>query len=116
MADSEPDSELEALLYAVQAFRGLDPEIQAQTVATFLFIAMKNRPVLMQELTDAIDVSQASISRNVAVLSEVHRKGKAGHKLIEAWENPDNRRQKFVQLTQRGHMFVKTLRRALGSR
>jgi DNA-binding MarR family transcriptional regulator len=113
MAHDESDFDLAALLEAVQVFRSLDPEIQAQAVAVLLFVAMKNRPVLMGEIGEALNISQSSVSRNVAVLGELHWRGRQGLRMLDAWENPDNRRQKFVALTLRGKTFVKTVQRAL---
>lgn len=113
MTDEALDPDLEAILHTVQVFRLLDPEMQAQTIAIVLFVACRGRPVLMQELVEAVGLSQSSISRNVASMAERHRNGRDGHRLLESWENPDNRRQKFVALTDRGRAFVKALRRAI---
>jgi DNA-binding MarR family transcriptional regulator len=113
MAHDKNDSDLAAMLEAVQVFRSIDPEIQAQAVAILLYVAMKDRPVLMQDIGEALNISQSSVSRNVAVLGKIHWRGRRGLGLLDAWENPDNRRQKFVALALRGETFVKTVQRAL---
>jgi DNA-binding MarR family transcriptional regulator len=113
MAHDEDDSDLEALLEAIQVFRGLEPEIQAQAVALLLYVAVKADPVLMQDISDALQMSQSSVSRNVAVLGELHWRGRTGLGLVDAWENPENRRQKFVALTLKGKTFVRTIKRAM---
>lgn len=113
MVEDESNADMAAMLDAIQVFRQVDSEIQAQTVAILLYIAVKRKPVLMQELSDALGISQASVSRNVAVWSNLHWKQKPGHNLVESWENPENRRQKFVDLTQKGRLFIKMVERAL---
>jgi DNA-binding MarR family transcriptional regulator len=75
----------------LEEFRKLDPEMQAQTVLTFLYV-MDTPGISMTELSERVGYSQASTSRNVAALSEHQRLGKAGAGLLDAREDPANRR------------------------
>ena len=64
-------------------FRKLDNEIQAQTVQTFLAIAMnKKDKVPMADLSEILGVSQASCSRNVAFFTDWTRKKSKRSKLV----------------------------------
>ena len=83
--------------------------MQAQTILTFLY-AMDTPGIAMSELANRIRYSQASTSRNVAALSVHHRLGKDGAGLLDAREDPANRRQKLVWLTRKGQVFARQLR------
>lgn len=90
-------------------FRKLDNEIQAQTVQTFLAIAMdKRKNVPMQDLAAIIGISQASASRNVSFFSNKHKKHK-GINLLSSSEDPEERRRKLVTLTNKGKAFYTNL-------
>ena len=58
--------------------------------------------------------SRPSASRNIAALSKWHSFGKAGHDLVEAHEDPRERRRKLVQLTPKGQRLVKILEAIMG--
>jgi DNA-binding MarR family transcriptional regulator len=47
-------------------------------------------------------VSQASVSRAIAALGELHRLGKPGYNLVETHEDPEERRRKIVFLSKKG--------------
>jgi DNA-binding MarR family transcriptional regulator len=61
-------------------------------------------------------IAQSSASRNIAALSRWHSFGKDGHNLVEAREDPRERRRKIVSLTPRGHHLVATLRALVAGR
>lgn len=50
----------------------------------------------------SLGISKSSVSRNVAALSQLHRLGRPGHNLVEAYEDPEDRRNKRVRLTSKG--------------
>ena len=90
-----------ALIRVTDEFRKLDAEMPMQTAAVFLHV-MFTPGVTMKDLADRCGISQASTSRNIAALSKWHRLGKAGHDLVEAVEDPAERRRKIVNLTPKG--------------
>nr|WP_245986670.1 hypothetical protein [Azospirillum thermophilum] len=55
-------------------------------------------------------MAQSSASRNVAALSRWHSFGKAGLDLVQAQEDPRERRRKIVTLTEKGRAFLDQLR------
>lgn len=81
--------------------KDIDPEMPIQMVVVFLRLALKGE-ASMQDLMDAAGISQASISRNVSALSKTHRRGKPGHNLVIAFEDPMERRRKLVRLSTKG--------------
>lgn len=98
-------TQLNTLLKALSAVREIDEVIPIQTVQVLLSIAL--RPGLtMQELGDMTGLSQSSCSRNVAALGEWHRFGKEGYNLVEAVEDPRERRRKIMYLTHKGRQRV----------
>lgn len=93
---------------AIQRLRAIDPEMPMQTALLFLLVAQ--RPGLtMKEIEEVMLVSQASVSRNVAALSQWSRHDKPGHGLVLAREDPLERRRKIVFLTQRGELLAREL-------
>ena len=91
------------ILKVIDAFRHFYPELQAQTMCVFLHIAKEHPERLpMAELAGLVGISQASCSRNVALLSSWTRYRTKGPGLIDAKEDPMERRSKLVSLTSRG--------------
>lgn len=72
-------------------------------------------PASIKEVGEYLGVTSASASRNIASLSKWSRHGKAGHDLIEAYENPMYRSQKLIRLTAKGKRVIKTLEENYGS-
>jgi len=94
---------------AVEEFRKIDPEIQAQTILTFVLTMQSSGKLTVKDIATKLGIAQSSASRNVAALSKIHRKGRPGHDLIRAMENPMDRREKFVELTPKGIRVAATI-------
>lgn len=89
----------------LQELRSIDPFIPSQTVECLLVVAA--RPgITMGDLSEATGLAQSSCSRNIAALSKWHRLGKEGYDLVEAVDDPRERRRKIIYLTQKGHKVV----------
>ena len=98
-----------SLLKVIERFREIDGEMQAQAIAVLLKVAKNPLPLKMAEIAEELGLSQSTISRNVAYLGDWNRRKEAGHKLLEAFEDPAERRRKLVRLTAKGKRFVKSL-------
>ncbi|HYC03390.1 MAG TPA: winged helix DNA-binding protein [Azospirillaceae bacterium] len=107
----EPHSrhdELNPLVRVLEEFRTLDPDLPIQYALSFLTIA-QNEGMSIRDLSERLGIAQSSASRNVAALSKWHSFGKAGHDLVEAVEDPRERRRKIVTLTPRGRDLAERL-------
>jgi len=96
----------------IEEFRKLDTEIQAQAMMALCVIARgdeANSPVTVKEIGEKLGLTSASASRNVAILSKWNRHQVKGHDLVEAYENPARRVEKFVRLTPKGKRVIKSL-------
>ena len=106
---TEKQEALSQILKVIERFREIDTEIQTQTVAVFLTVAKHPVPIKMQEIADELGLAQSSVSRNVAWLGSWSRHHKKGQELVEAYEDPMERRRKLVRLTEKGTRFAKSL-------
>jgi len=108
LAVSEPIRELDTVIRLFEAFRALDPDMPIQYALSFLTLA-RNEGLSMGEMAQRLGIAQSSASRNVAALSKWHSFGKAGHDLVEAREDPRERRRKLIRLTPAGRQLVDRL-------
>lgn len=103
-----PD-EVTTVVHVLEAFRKLDPDLPIQYALSFMTIA-QSEGISIGELADRLGIAQSSASRNVAALSKWHSFGKAGLDLVQAQEDPRERRRKIVTLTDQGRAFLEELR------
>jgi DNA-binding MarR family transcriptional regulator len=89
----------------LKALREIDSYIPTQTAECLLVVAA-HPGITMQKLSEETGLAQSSCSRNVAMLSKYHRLGKAGYDLVEAVDDPNERRRKIVFLTKNGQKAV----------
>lgn len=98
----------------IEEFRKHDADIQSQTIATFMYVAINEgkNGVLMTSISDALKMKQSSVSRNVSLLSKwswrIDKDKKSrmpGLDFVEAFEDPIERRRKLVKLTTKGKNF-----------
>lgn len=103
-----PD-EVTIVVHVLEAFRTLDPDLPIQYALSFMTIA-QSEGISIGELAERLGIAQSSASRNVAALSKWHSFGKAGLDLVQAQEDPRERRRKIVTLTDKGRAFLEDLR------
>ena len=109
MAAPRHEDEIATVVLVLEEFRRFDPDMPIQYALSFLTIA-QNEGLSMGDLAQRLGIAQSSASRNIAALSRWHSFGKAGHDLVEALEDPRERRRKIVSLTAKGHRLVAGLR------
>lgn len=96
-------------LYAcIEEMRKIDPEMQAHTINIFVMVCM-NPGITMKDLGNRLGISQATMSRNIAALGKVHRLNRPGYDLLQAEEDPVERRRKVVNLTAKGKRVKESL-------
>lgn len=97
------------LVTALQEVREkLDADMPVQQLLTLL-IAARTPGITMKDAMTELNISSASISRNVSALSPMNRFQKPGYGLIVAREDPLERRRKLMELTPAGSQFAKHL-------
>jgi len=99
-----PDA-LDPLVRVLEALRLLDPDLPIQYALSFLTIA-QNEGLSIRDLSERLGIAQSSASRNVAALSKWHSFGKEGHDLVQAEEDPRERRRKIITLTDKGRTLA----------
>jgi DNA-binding MarR family transcriptional regulator len=109
MTEPRHEDEIATVIRVLEEFRRFDPDMPIQYALSFLTIA-QNEGLSMGDLAQRLGIAQSSASRNIAALSRWHSFGKDGHDLVEALEDPRERRRKIVSLTSRGHSLVAGLR------
>lgn len=97
----------------VEEFRKMDPEMQMQTAAVFLTVVIEPG-ITMRRMGDKLGLSQASCSRNVTSLSKWRKENIPGHDLVEAVEDPSERRRKIVHLTPKGKRVAESISTIIG--
>ena len=65
--------------------------------------------ISMQDISEKLDLAQSTVSRNVFKLSFTNRHRERGIDLLEAFEDPMERRRKLVKLTAKGKRVYETL-------
>ena len=93
-----------ALSSGVELFAELDPHMQLTTMLTFLFIAQRSE-VSQKTIETHLGFSNAAASRNVSYWSDLKKYGVPGQGFVERFENPTDRREKLIRLTDRGQAF-----------
>jgi DNA-binding MarR family transcriptional regulator len=92
-------------LQLIETFRELHPEMPMQLASVFLIIAM--RPGISQrDLLGLMDISQASISRNVIALTSRNRRGQPGLGLVVQRRDPYDSRLTTIDLTSAGQQLI----------
>ena len=98
------------LINVIEKFRIIDAGMHAQAMVIFLYVAQRSpNPIPMSEIAEHVGVTQASVSRNVALLSSWTRYKTKGPNLVEAYEDANERRRKLVKLTHKGLKFYNDL-------
>lgn len=106
--DALRPEDLDPIVRVLGAFRVLDPDLPIQYALSFLTIA-QNEGMSIRDLSERLGIAQSSASRNVAALSKWHSFGKAGHDLVQAEEDPRERRRKIITLTDKGRTLARDL-------
>jgi DNA-binding MarR family transcriptional regulator len=75
----------------------------------FVIAPYGSRPVPQATVRDMTGLSEAAVSRNLAILGPGHTLRVKGPGLVETYEDPEYRRRKLVKLTARGRSFVESL-------
>ena len=102
---------MKQLFRAMSLLKEQDDRFPINAVLTLLYIAEHN-PCLKQDMENALGFNSASGSRNTDYLSTINRLRKPGLGFITKEDNPYDRRQTTLALTERGEEFIHQLSEA----
>ena len=101
---------LQRLLLSLDEFRKLHDQIAASAVVYFL--AAAQRPgITSRELGNLLGMPKASASRNYAILAD---NVTGGLGLLTTHPNPEDRRERNIEVTSRGRRVVASIVSYLG--
>lgn len=102
---------LEESLRFLAEIRKLDSEMPLQQLHCLLILGKEEEGISLTQLASKAEINLATASRYIAALGKLNRHREEGLKLVEAFEDPMERRKKIIRLTGLGKAFI---RRALG--
>lgn len=88
----------------IEAFAKVNPEVNANMILIFLFIAQRGI-CTQKDLEVHLGLTNATASRGVSWWTGTKRYGMDGIGYIERMEDPRDRRYKLLQLTPEGKKF-----------
>lgn len=104
----EQRSYIAAQLKVLKELRTIDPEMGIQTYMVLLQVALEEGIGVM-EIANRLNLSGASASRNVMLLSKRRTASRAGYDLLTQEYDPHERRRKMVSLTAKGRKLLAKL-------
>jgi DNA-binding MarR family transcriptional regulator len=102
--------DLDQLSAALAAFSVLEPTaLPLHHVQVFLMVAQMES-CLYEDIEKNLGLSNASVSRTVNALSDVHRTGREGLRLLRVARDPDEGRRYRVSLSSRGRALLRQIK------
>lgn len=83
-----------------------------RTIEAFLHVAY-HEEIYQSDLTELLDIHQASVSRHVALLSGWNRHREEGLGLIDYRQDPSDRRKQIIFLTDKGKRLKRRIEELL---
>lgn len=102
-------ADINSLRKEVEAFAGVNPEVNATMILVFLFIAQRGI-CTQKDVEISLGLTNATASRIVSWWCDVKRFGKEGAGFIERMEDPRDRRYKLLKMTPEGEKFYQRLK------
>lgn len=85
----------------IELLREQDERMPPLAALCFLYVAL-HEELYQTDLANLLGVTEASISRNLSLLSDAARSKQSGLGLVELFGNPIEEKQKAVRLTEKG--------------
>jgi len=100
---------LREYLKFVNAVAQIEAEMPLQQLHCLLLIAQAEEGTSLTDLASKAGIGLATASRYVAALGKQNRHREEGLLLVEAFEDPMERRKKIIRLTPKGRAAVNKL-------
>jgi len=102
--------DLDRLASALAAFSVLEPTALPLHHAQVFLVVAQNEPILYDDIERILGLSNASVSRTVNALSDIHRTGREGLRLLTVEKDPQERRRYLVSLSARGRALLRQIK------
>jgi DNA-binding MarR family transcriptional regulator len=103
--------DLASLALALGTFATQDPtRFPLHHARLFLEVAL-NEPATFEHLEQALNLTNSSVSRSVAALSDRNRHGDRGYRLLTVERDPEEGRRFLVRLSPKGRLLLQQLQR-----
>lgn len=100
---------LQDYLKFIQGIAKIESEMPLQQLHCLLVISQSEEGLSLTELAQKVGITLATASRYVAALGKQNRHREEGLCLVEAFEDPMERRKKIIRLTTKGKIAVQKL-------
>lgn len=100
---------LQDYLKFIQGVSRLESEMPLQQLHCLLVISQAEEGMSLTDLSQKVGISLATASRYVAALGKQNRHREEGLLLVEAFEDPMERRKKIIRLTPKGRIAIQKL-------
>ena len=100
---------LQDYLKFIQGVSKIESEMPLQQLHCLLVISQSEEGLSLTELAQKVGITLATASRYVAGLGKQNRHREEGLLLVEAFEDPMERRKKIIRLTPKGRIAVQKL-------
>lgn len=87
----------------------IDQEMPLGQAKCLFIIAQAEDGLSLTDISKKAGIGLATASRNVGALGNINRKREEGLRLIEAFEDPMERRKKIIRLTQKGKIAIRNI-------
>lgn len=99
-----------ALGRALDLFAALDPtHLPVHFISVFLVVAEEG-PCTLRVIEDRLSLSNSAVSRTIAALGQINRKGQPGFDLITVEKDPAEGRRFLVMLTAKGQVLARQIK------
>ena len=102
-------SKLQKLKRGIAQFSSLDPTHFYLHHVTFFLEVAEREPCTYAELEQALNMSNAGVSRTANAMSQFHRRGKPGLDLMEIFRDAEEGRRYMIRLTSKGKALLRSL-------
>ncbi len=90
----------------IRTITQIDPDMNLQQLYCLLVIANEPEGTSLTNIANKAGISMATASRYVSALGKIDRHHREGLHLVEAFEDPMERRKKIIRLTNKGKSFI----------
>lgn len=97
---------LQDYLKFIRGVAKIEPEMPLQQLHCLLVIAQEAEGMSLTDISQKVGIGLATASRYIAALGKQNRHREEGLLLVEAFEDPMERRKKIIRLTPKGKIAL----------